>query len=102
MLQLLTWAGHNHVTVSTVVALWQAVNGSGGKEEVMWQCLSHSCHIWVTGAEGRIYFTFVFYITKPLWLRWLKCSSYWCGSGFNFVTVQNFFLLKIVRTLQIQ
>ena len=41
-------------------------DGDGGKEEATWQRLSHSCHIWVTGAEGRIYFTFVVYITKPL------------------------------------
>ena len=30
VLQLLTWAGHDHVTVSAVVALWQALDGDVG------------------------------------------------------------------------
>ena len=30
MLYLLTWAGHNLVTISVVVALWQALDGRGG------------------------------------------------------------------------
>jgi len=33
------------------------VDGGGGKKEVMWQCLSHSCHIWDTmGHRGGIHF----------------------------------------------
>ena len=30
VLYLITWAGHDLVTVSVVVALWRALNGCGG------------------------------------------------------------------------
>ena len=30
VLQLLTWAGHDHITVSAVVALWWALDGDVG------------------------------------------------------------------------
>ena len=30
MLQLLTWAGHDHITISTIVALWRVLNGHVG------------------------------------------------------------------------
>ena len=63
-------------------------DGGGEKEEVTWQCLSHSCRIWVIGAEGGMYIHCVSCITKSLWLRWLKCCFSCCGQGFNSMKVQ--------------
>ena len=52
------------------------VNGGGGKEKATWQCLSTPAIFGLTGAEGSIYFAFVFLITKLLWLSGLERLSY--------------------------
>ena len=40
------------------------VDGGGGKEEVVWQCLSHTCHIWEDRCQGWDVFSFCFMYNK--------------------------------------
>ena len=62
--------------ISVVVAWWVLivldgsgwmgciVNGNGGKEEVMWLCLSQSCHIWEDMCQRWDIFCFCFTYNK--------------------------------------
>ena len=63
---MLTWAGHDLATFIVVVALWQALDASGGwvaslmlvvgkEEAMMWQCLSHGCCIWEATCQWGIW-----------------------------------------------